>query len=116
VLFTQHCLVVNFAINQPREIEAQETSPPAGSASLGKVPMWEFSVQARYIGKIYPAMSFDIGEPELSRELEIYYQAIHSYPDHFARTHVTFQRHLLNMMGVVQSSGSSGSECLKSAS
>ena len=74
-------------------------------------------MQARHIGKVYPAMSFDIAESELSRELEIYFQAIHSYPDHFARTRVTFQRHLMNMMGVVQTgSECNGSEYLKSAS
>jgi hypothetical protein len=79
--------------------------------------MWEFSVQVRQVGKVYPAMSFDVPESELSRELEIYYQAIHSYPDHFARTRVTFQKHLMNMLGVVQAgSERSRSEYLKSAS
>ncbi|HVO64603.1 MAG TPA: hypothetical protein VMT53_27020 [Terriglobales bacterium] len=74
-------------------------------------------MRTRHIGKVYPAVPFDIVESELSRELEIYYQAIHSYPDHFARTRLTFQRHLMNMMGMVQTgSQGSASECLKSAS
>jgi hypothetical protein len=62
-------------------------------------------------------MPFAIGESELSRELEIYYQAICSYPDHFARTRLTFEQHLLNIMGVMQAAPPfDTSECMKSAS
>ena len=85
--------------------------------SLGNVLNWEISVRTRHIRKVYPPMPFDIGDTELSRELEIYYQAIHSYPDCFARTRVTFQEHLLNMMGVVPPlSQAADTECMKPAS
>lgn len=73
-------------------------------------------MRTRQIRKTYPAMPFDIAEAKLSRELELYYQAIHSYPDHFARTRLSFQRHLLNIMNVVNVPESSGAECMKSAS
>jgi hypothetical protein len=74
-------------------------------------------VRTRQIREVYPPIPFDIAESELSRELEIYYQAIHSYPDHFARTRLTFQQHLLNIMGVVQAaSRGAEAECMKSAS
>jgi hypothetical protein len=65
-------------------------------------------MRARHIRKTYPMMPFEIVESELSRELEAYYQALYSYPDHFAKTGVSFQRHLLNVMGVVQAASQSG--------
>jgi hypothetical protein len=74
-------------------------------------------VRARHIRKLYPAIPFDMAETELSQELEIYYQAIHSYPDHFARTRLSFQQHLLNIMdGARTQCDASGSERMKSAS
>ena len=74
-------------------------------------------MRSRHIRKVYPPMPFDIAGSELPRELEIYYQAIYSYPDHFARTRITFQQHLLNVMGLVQeSSPEAGPDCMKSAS
>lgn len=74
-------------------------------------------MRSRHIRNIYPPMPFDIAESELSRELEIYYQAIHSYPDHFARNRLSFQRHLLNIMGAVHTATQdAGAECMKSVS
>lgn len=74
-------------------------------------------MRSRHILKLYPPMPFAIAESELSRELEIYYEAIHSYPDHFAKTRLTFEQHLLNIMGVVQAaSQGTGADCMKSAS
>lgn len=74
-------------------------------------------MRTRHIRKVYPAMPFDIGDTELSRELEIYYQAIHSYPDCFARSRVSFQQHLLNIMGVSHPvSRGAEPECMKPAS
>ena len=92
------------------------SSPPAGSSLLSaKFENWGVSVRTRHIRKVYPTMPFNIVESELSRELEIYYQAIYSYPDHFARTRLTFEQHLLNMMSVVQTAQIDGSECMRSA-
>jgi len=62
-------------------------------------------------------MLFNLAEIELSREFEVYYQALYSYPDHFAKTGVSFQRHLLNVMGMVQSASQSAApEYLKTVS
>jgi hypothetical protein len=77
----------------------------------------EFPVQTSHVRKAYPPMPFDIAESELSQELEIYYQAIHSYPAHFARTRMSFQQHLLNIMCMVQAaSEAAGPERMKPAS
>lgn len=74
-------------------------------------------MRTRHIRKMYPPMPFDIAQSELAQELEIYYQAIHSYPDHFARTRLTFEQHLLNIMSVEQpASQGAEAECMKSAS
>jgi hypothetical protein len=73
-------------------------------------------VRTRHIRKVYPPMPFNIAQTELSRELEVYYQAIHSYPDHFARTRLTFQRHLLNIMGIVHVASADAGANVKSAS
>ncbi len=74
-------------------------------------------MRARHIRKLYPRMPFDMAETELSQELEIYYQAIHSYPDHFARTRLSFQQHLMNIMdGARTDLDGAGSERMKSAS
>lgn len=70
---------------------------------------------ARHIRKTQAAVPFNVAESQLRLELEIYFEAIHSYPDHFARTGVSFQRHLLNVICAASGQGQS-SEPLKSAS
>lgn len=55
-------------------------------------------MSTRHIRKTYPAMPFDISKSELSEELQAYFEAIHSYPDRFAKTRVSFQEHLLNIL------------------
>jgi hypothetical protein len=56
-------------------------------------------MSARQTRKTFPATPFDIAEAQLSRELDAYLKAINSYPDHFARTGLTFEQHLLNVIG-----------------
>jgi hypothetical protein len=63
---------------------------------------------ARQFRKTYPATLFNISEPELCRELEAYLQAINSYPDYFAKTGVTFEQHLLN---VIAQAGKRAEDC-----
>lgn len=52
----------------------------------------------RQIRKMYSGIPFEIAESQLSHELQAYFQAIHSYPAHFAKSRVSFQRHLLNVI------------------
>ncbi len=74
-------------------------------------------MRTRYIERVYPALPLNSAEAELSRDFEIYYQAIHSYPDHFARTHVTFEKHLSKMLALLETgSQDSGREYFKVAS
>ena len=66
----------------------------------------------------YPASPFDIAESQLCQELEAYYEAIHTYPDHFAQTPMSFQEHLLHIIcaGREQATAVSEPDHLKSAS
>jgi len=48
------------------------------------------------ICKLHPALP--TAESQLCQELLAYYEAIQSYPDYFAKTRVSFQRHLLNVI------------------
>ncbi len=73
-------------------------------------------MSTRHIHKTYPAVPFNVAESQLCRELQAYYEAIHSYPDLFAKTGVSFQAHLLNVMNNAQQQSGGELETLKSAS
>ena len=60
------------------------------------------------IRKTYPVAPFEVAESQLCQELQAYYKAIQSYPDHFARERLTFQKHLLNVICSVQENRSAG--------
>ncbi len=120
VLFTWHLLLAKVVTSSLGKLRPKLTFPSCGFfTSLGNVLNWEFPVRSRHVRKVYPSMPFDLAESELARELELYYQAIHSYPDHFAKSRLTFQRHLFNMMNVVEAGArSQGADphCIRSAS
>ena len=60
-------------------------------------------MSARQTRKPLPAMPFDVAEAQLCQELQAYLQAINSYPDQFAQTGLTFEKHLLNVITGVNS-------------
>jgi hypothetical protein len=70
----------------------------------------------RHIRKMYPAVPFDIAESDLARELQAYYQAIYSYPDRYAKTRMSFQRHLLHVILAFHGQSRADAEHLKSVS
>jgi hypothetical protein len=55
-------------------------------------------MSTRHIRKIYSTVPFETAETQLCQELQAYFEAIHSYPERFAKAPVSFQEHLLNVI------------------
>jgi hypothetical protein len=73
-------------------------------------------MSTRHIHGSHSSTSGDDSGAQLSQELQAYYEAIHSYPDRFAKTGESFQKHLLHVMDVeAQGLRNTGRENLKSA-